>query len=193
MKKLYTLFFALLLLSSSTVFANSYTIFFAGSAYSPDSLQVNVGDLITWSGSFLSHPLESTSVPAGATAFSSSTGTSFSYTITTAGTYRYHCGFHNFAGVIIASNASSIAESVIQPTAFRINPNPASYSVTISIDESMIGRTLSVYDIIGKKMVDVQLETTNTKLETFSFANGVYFVTVENKRGRLTKKLVIQK
>ncbi len=74
----------------------------------------------------------------------------------------------------------------------RINPNPASSLVNVSIDENMIESNLTVYDITGRKMAAVQLKTANAKLETSSFTSGVYFVTVENEKGRVTKKLVIQ-
>ncbi|MCX6199218.1 MAG: T9SS type A sorting domain-containing protein [Bacteroidetes bacterium] len=72
-------------------------------------------------------------------------------------------------------------------------PNPATSSITISIDEAMLGSTASVYDITGRKMAAVQLKTLNYKLETSSFTSGIYFVTVENEKGSVTKKLIIQK
>ena len=88
------------------------------------------------------------------------------------------------------SPSLSEGEGVMQ---IQIQPNPASSSVNVFVSESMIGSSLTVYDVTGRKMAAVQLETRNTKLETSRFANGVYFVTLENKRGRLTKKLIIQK
>jgi hypothetical protein len=63
----------------------------------------------------------------------------------------------------------------------------------VSIDENMLNSTLTVYDITGKKLTAVQLSVINNQLSISRFASGVYFVTVENEKGRTTKKLIIQK
>lgn len=72
-------------------------------------------------------------------------------------------------------------------------PNPASSFVTITMDETLLGGTAAIYDITGKKMTTVQLKTVNSKLETENYSNGIYLVTIENEKGRTTKKLIIQK
>ncbi len=76
---------------------------------------------------------------------------------------------------------------------FGMNPNPANSFVNISMEEKMIGSNLTLYDVTGRKMLVVELETRNSKLEISHFASGVYFVAVENVRGRMTRKLIIQK
>ncbi len=102
-------------------------------------------------------------------------------------------------GLMSQVNILNPTTTAIQPTnslkgePLRINPNPASSSVNVSVNETMLGNAATVYDITGRKMAAVQLKTANTKLETSSFTSGVYFVTVENEKGRVTKKLVIEK
>lgn len=71
-------------------------------------------------------------------------------------------------------------------------PNPSNNIVNVITDESMAGSSLNVYDITGRKMLTAQLTTANTQLATSSFANGVYLVSVENEKGKTTKRLVIQ-
>ncbi len=83
--------------------------------------------------------------------------------------------------------------SGISTTQFSIFPNPASNSVTITIEETMLSSTATITDITGRKVAAAQLQTLNYKLETANFANGVYFISIENERGRVTKKLMIQK
>ncbi len=85
-------------------------------------------------------------------------------------------------------------------SSFSLFPNPASNTITITVDESMLNSlpngqagTATVYDITGRKIVAAQLKTTNIKLETENFSSGIYFVTIENEKGRATKKLVIEK
>ncbi|MES2620688.1 MAG: T9SS type A sorting domain-containing protein, partial [Bacteroidota bacterium] len=87
---------------------------------------------------------------------------------------------------------NAVGEVRNQKSEIRIYPNPASNSVTISVDEAMLGSTATVTDITGRKMMGVQLATRNLQLETTTFASGVYFVTVSNEKGSVTKKLVIQ-
>ncbi len=74
----------------------------------------------------------------------------------------------------------------------RINPNPASTELNIKIDETLIGSTLTLYDVTGRKVMAVQLQTTNSKLETSRFARGVYFIAVKTKDGEWKQKLVLE-
>lgn len=59
-------------------------------------------------------------------------------------------------------------------------------SFAVTVDETILNGTATVTDITGRKMTSVQLATEN-------FANGVYFISLENEKGRMPKKLVIQK
>ncbi|MES2621463.1 MAG: T9SS type A sorting domain-containing protein, partial [Bacteroidota bacterium] len=77
-------------------------------------------------------------------------------------------------------------------SSFLLSPNPANSSVTISIDESMIGGTVTVMDLMGRKMLAVQLVTGNQQLATDNLSSGVYFVEVVSKGGRVVKQLMKQ-
>ena len=63
----------------------------AGLAYNPSRVVVHAGEMVQWQGSFNIHPLISDDNlwPTQAT------GTSFLFTFTKPGTYRYHCGRHS--------------------------------------------------------------------------------------------------
>ncbi len=74
----------------------------------------------------------------------------------------------------------------------HINPNPASESVMVTIDESMIGSNLIITDITGRTITNYKLRMTNVQLPVNDLANGVYLVTVENEKGKVTKKLIKQ-
>lgn len=71
---------------------------------------------------------------------------------------------------------------------FSIYPNPASNSFTVSVPESLIAEQLTITDITGKKIAAVQLQTSNSKLETTLWSAGIYFVRVANA----TQKLIVQ-
>lgn len=68
--------------------------------YTPDNITVVVGvnNTVTWTNNDVSiHTVTSTTVPPGASPFSSGfldTGATFTYTFTTPGVYEYHCTIH---------------------------------------------------------------------------------------------------
>lgn len=76
---------------------------------------------------------------------------------------------------------------------FRLSPNPATNTVTINIDETLIGATATITDITGRTLTAVELATRNLQLATDHLANGVYFVTVTNGKSKATKKLVVSR
>src|SRR5689334_18997715 len=94
-------FISLFLLITAPAFAVTWTVNFGGTSFNPNALNVNVGDVINFVGSFANHIIQSTSVPAGAAAFGpTNAGTvNFSYTVTVAGTYNYQCNIHAAMGM----------------------------------------------------------------------------------------------
>lgn len=78
-------------------------------------------------------------------------------------------------------------------SAFRISPNPATNTLTINIDETLIGATATIADITGRTVMAVELVTRHSSLVTSDFSSGVYFVTVSNGQSKATKKLVVSR
>ncbi len=85
--------FCILTSSSFAVQPTLHIINFGGGLghnYSPNNLNVEVGDTIVWNGDFSEYPLEPTSIPAGAQPLGPvSTGMTYTYIVQTAGTYNY--------------------------------------------------------------------------------------------------------
>jgi amicyanin len=74
--------------------AQTYSIDIKGFAFSPADLPINAGDTVVWTNSdSASHTVvfDSGSAPSSSPM---STGQTYSYTFTTAGTYAYHCSIH---------------------------------------------------------------------------------------------------
>ncbi len=88
--------------------------------------------------------------------------------------------------------ATSVANLGIRNADFGLNPNPATESVRISIDESMIGSNLTITDLTGREVLHSAVQIRNPQFDIRNLSPGVYFVTLENKTGRVTKKLVKQ-
>ena len=88
----------------------------AGFTYTPVSTTAKVGQPIIWRGDFATHPLESTSNLWTMV----QTGTEFTHTFTTPGTYTYFCHAHGTAttgmkGQIVVT-ADGATQSTITPT-----------------------------------------------------------------------------
>ncbi len=99
--------------------------------------------------------------------------------------------------LLSTKNTEEVEEMMMEITEveglLNIYPNPATNSVTISIDESMLHGTATLTDVTGRKMTAVQLQTVNSKLQTENFSSGVYFVTIESGKSKATQKLIITK
>ena len=83
-----------------TTVKNQITV--SGTSFSPNSLNVHVGDTITFKWNSGSHTTTSTSVPTGAASWNTplnSSSTSFQYIITKTGTYNFQCNFHYTMGM----------------------------------------------------------------------------------------------
>jgi len=77
-------------------------------SYSPAEITISVNDTVTWQGDFSSHPLVSED---GLWAMQTS-GTTFSHTFLTTGTYRFYCNFHGGPGGVGMSGKIIVASKV---------------------------------------------------------------------------------
>ena len=147
----------------SSLFATTHLIQFGGSfglSYSPQSISVAVGDTIRWQGDFTSHPLSSTSVPAGAATFDNSAGTVFTYRVQFPGTYTYKCDIHapSMSGSFSATSTTGLdnQKGEGQPAEFRLDqnyPNPFNPSTRITYSLSQKSPvTLKVFNAIGEEV-----------------------------------------
>ena len=163
--------------------AATVTINFGGTVglkYSPQAVAVNVGDVITWEGDFVTHPLQSTSVPTGAATFGPiSSGTSFSYTVTVAGTYTYQCNVHFASPFFMVGGFSAATSGVDQPVDLKMTmdpvfPNPSMGDAMVHFAlENPSHVTLRIYDATGK----LALTAANEQMSA-----GFHMVTIDTKQ-----------
>jgi plastocyanin len=118
-------FTAVLCFSAQVLWAATHIVQFGGSfglAYSPSSLAAHVGDTVKWQGDFASHPLSSTSIPAGAQTWHVTSGSSFDYRITVAGSYAYRCDLHVSSGMTgsFTASESAVRFNVLPPNSGRV-------------------------------------------------------------------------
>jgi plastocyanin len=194
-------------LAATSAHATTHIIQFGGAfgfAYSPNSLTVSVGDTIVWQGDFGVHPLSSTSVPPGAASFHNTSGTSFSYRVTAAGTYNYQCDVHFGIGMVgsftavIATDVEN-SQTSLQPDVFRLEqnyPNPFNPSTTIRYDVPKGARViLEVYNDLGERvatLVDEWNEAGQHQVRwTPQVSSGVYVYRLRAGSFIESKKLVL--
>ena len=112
MKKL-LLVAAVLLSTMSGSFAATWRVNVFDFAFTPNTLNVAVGDVIIWRWQSGDHTTTSLTVPPGARPWDrliDSTNRTFRYRVRVAGTYTYDCSFHSqMQGTINATPANPAA------------------------------------------------------------------------------------
>jgi len=76
-------------------------------------------------------------------------------------------------------------------TSWKVFPNPAKESITIS--DLPIGSRLDVFDITGKKVYSSDINNEQFTLSTVNFENGVYFVEITHNGAVSNRKIVVNK
>lgn len=145
MKNLYT-FYCLLMLIFCGKFSDGAThiITQSGNSFNPQTLTVNVGDIVRWVWTGGSHTTTSTSVPGGAAPWNSvlNNGTQqFEYTVTVAGDYNYECTPHAAMGMNGSFNAVEL------PPACAINPEITQVDNVVTVSINGTGATNPLFGI----------------------------------------------
>ena len=199
MKKIYKLItlcsIALFAVNANAVTIN-VTVGGTGNVFSPNTFTANIGDVVlwTWAGGTHNVTSNSSSVPAGAAVFVSPTQTSgtFSYTITTAGSYGYACTIHALSGMTGTFTVSAVG--ILDPAVDLLvtaYPNPFSEKITLKYGKQI--DAVKIFNIVGEEVKSVELIATEDKKEIYfeGIPSGVYFMRTYNEGTVVeTKKIV---
>ncbi|MFN8115573.1 MAG: T9SS type A sorting domain-containing protein [Bacteroidia bacterium] len=206
MKKIYSVL--LLSILAISMKATSYTVTISGFSYSPSTLTVSVGDVVTIAASG-SHPLAEVSQTTwnanGTATLSTGFGTktsSYTFTITSASDIYYVCTNHVTMGMkgMITVSSVGVKEQANQISGISVFPNPAKNQFSVKFNSSENGNvTAKLYSICGQ---DIESLTVNkeffvgTTTLNFDLQNhipaGVYFVQLNYNSKKITKKLIIE-
>ncbi len=200
--------FIIVLLAFNNIYATNHTIQAGNFSFTPNALQVTVGDTITWTLVTGIHTTTSTLVPTGAPTWDSplDTGhTSFIYIVTTAGQYSYQCNFHVLMGMVGTITANPIGIKPISgnvPKQYKLYqnyPNPFNPKTSIKFDIPVgTGVKLTIFDLKGGNLVTL----VNEHLDAGSYsvdwdasqsASGVYFYKLETQNFTETHKMILVK
>jgi plastocyanin len=119
----------------TSLFAVTHTVQVGNYYFNPSSLNVEVGDIVKWVWVQGSHTTTSSSIPAGAASWDeliTSGNQTYSYTVTTAGTYNYVCTPHAGMGMVGSFIATAAANTLtVTPSNQNVNANAGSTSFTV--------------------------------------------------------------
>ena len=91
-------------------------------------------------------------------------------------------------GVVRYTNDAPLAINSFFNEKFTVYPNPATGNFNIQIDENLIGAKATIFNLLGQKVKDFSLKSTNTN-QTLN--KGMYLIEIENIGNKSTKKLIV--
>src|SRR5215212_9348812 len=118
--------------------AATYNVAVSNNVFTPDNLNVNVGDTIMWTWVNGNHTTTSTNVPLGAAAWDNMITQNepvFMYVVTVAGVYDYWCTYHYMMGMIghfTAVESSGLPENTAGIN-LQIYANPVSKELQVDL------------------------------------------------------------
>ncbi len=198
MKKKILSLIAISIITITVAFATKHTIVDQNFKFLPDILSIQVGDTVVWDLANIHTVVEVDSTvwmnngntsnngfqhPAGG-------GTTI---FQTPGKYYYVCGPHasgGMKGTLTVLAPTSINELDLVNT-FNFYPNPTRDIVTINLNEGSNFEKYIVQDLNGKTILLDQVASTKIQLNVKNYPKGIYFISLSNANGILTKKLIV--
>lgn len=92
---------------------------------------------------------------------------------------------------ITASTTLSTNE-VVNTKEFSISPNPATSRLNIYLPKDSNNATISVYDVLGKRVYTNQVDALNASIDVSRWNSGVYLVRISTENTTQTKRFVKQ-
>ena len=200
-KNFTTLLIIFALFFSFGAYATTHTVTVQDFSFSPSTISVSVGDVITWNWVSGSHTTTSTSVPAGAATWGNpmnSGATTFSYTVTMAGTYNYECTIH--PSLMTGSFTATVVgiSPVVNSSSFLLNSTLVSNNLQITYKlEKNSSVDVFLLDMSGKQLE--KFSSSNHEPGTYtesyslsSLAKGEYVLELRAKDMIASRKIVIE-
>lgn len=109
-----------------------------------------------------------------------------------AGTYSVV--FNSLSGEYVFSPVSSIREDLLDPSAIKLVPNPASQQVTIFVNSDRLGQNLQVlvFDRQGRQVMQQRFDSlANLRLNVSQLPAGTYTLSISDGKHLIGKQLVV--
>jgi PKD repeat protein len=116
-----------------------------------------------------------------------------SHTYTTSGTYTItliasNCTFSNTITKTIQIGALSINENAVGN--FKFYPNPTTNQITIKVDNQLLGSVYTIYDTIGKSVLNGKINSELHVIDLGNLSNGVYIIEVASEGNYFKNKFI---
>ncbi len=89
-------------------------------------------------------------------------------------------GIPNFESAYLTLQALSIEDKILANN-FAVYPNPVRDRLNISFPEQVSSATLTLYNILGSKVLEQQISATNNSLEVSDLKSGVYLASISSE------------
>ncbi len=206
MKKIYLTF--LLSIAMLVIRAASFNITISGFAYSPSTLTVSIGDVVTIAATG-NHPLVEVDLanytagtPNAVAGGWGTKTTAYTFTITSANSIYYGCGNHmgmGMKGKIDVNGGVGIFENKTVIGNISLFPNPAKEKISVKINATQSGAlSAKLFSVCGQ---EVQQLATNKELlsgeNVFvmdinkNIPAGVYFMELTFNSKKYVRKVII--
>jgi PKD repeat protein len=116
-----------------------------------------------------------------------------SHTYTTSGTYTItliasNCTFSNTITKTIQIGALSINENAVGN--FKFYPNPTTNQITIKVDNQLLGSVYTIYDTVGKSVLNGKISSELNVIDLGNLSNGVYIIEVASEGNYFKNKFI---
>lgn len=197
--------FSLLMLSFSwTSFATNWTITNAGMTFSPATITINQGDIVSFNLAIAHNAVEvsqSTWNANGNTPLSGGFSTPFGggqvlSDKLTVGTHYYVCTPHasmGMKGTIIVQTATGVDENQ-EKVDISVFPNPSNGQFQVNINDLSLLKNadLAIYNVVGEKVYQTVITESNPTIVLNHPVKGIYLLKIGNGEAILTKKIIVQ-
>ena len=92
----------------------------------------------------------------------------------------------------IAASTTLSAKDFNSKNEFEISPNPATSILNINLSQNLDNATVTIYDILGKKVFTKLLNELSSSIDVSKWKSGVYLVRISTNTQVLTKRFVKQ-
>lgn len=199
------LLLSLLILSFSwTSFAATWPITNAGITFSPATITISHGDIVSFNLSISHNAVEvseATWNAGGNTPLAGGFSTPFgggqvSADKLTVGTHYYVCSPHasmGMKGKIIVQSATAVNENQGKVD-IEVYPNPSKGQFKVKINDLALLKDadLAIYNVVGEKVYQTVITEANPTIVLNHPVKGIYLLKIGNGEAILTKKIIVQ-
>lgn len=116
-----------------------------------------------------------------------------SHTYTSSGTYTItliasNCIFSHTITKTIQVGALSINENAVGN--FEFYPNPTTNQITLKVDNQLLGSVYTIYDTIGKSVINGEISSELNVIDLGNLSNGVYIIEVASEGNYFKNKFI---